>query len=135
MPKLLGTALGIPVQWSHTWIVGGAIGVPSGQTNFIPPVSIPVKAGTVANLARVRYRVNNGAAGITVSFKLQVNGADVTGYGTTAAPLVTATATTWAETDPTDVALADNDSVAVVVTAIAGAPENLSVSAILESAI
>lgn len=114
----------------HTFAVAGAIAVPSGDTNFIPPMQAIID-GTytmAASLYGVAYRLNNGAAGTTVSFKVQRNGADITGFGTTASPLITPNSTAWSRTLPTPVALTDADSLAPVVTAIAGSPQNLSIA-------
>ena len=122
-------------QAGHTFAVPGDILVPSGEDNVIPPFSVPKTAPQTVKLARVRFRLNNGAVGITVSFKIQRNGADAAGFGTTAAPLVTTTSTAWAETNPADVVLTDNDSIQLVVTAISGAPKNLSATVILEHVI
>lgn len=119
-------------QTAHTWAVAAPIAVASGQTDYIPPMRVPIRSSQTVKIARVEARLNNGAVGTTVSFKVQKNGADIAGFGTTASPLVTPATTAWAETDPTDVALADGDELSVMVTAIAGAPQNLSVSVVLE---
>jgi hypothetical protein len=119
-------------QVGHTFSIPGEILVPSLEDNVVPPFAVPVAAGQTVKLARARFRLNNGGGGLTVSFKIQRNGADAAGFGTTAAPLVTPTSTSWAEANPADITLADNDDLQLVVTAIAGVPKNLSVTLILE---
>lgn len=122
-------------QLAHHILVPGPVNVPSGQLDYVPPIAVPVIAGQSTKLARIRYRLNNGAVGTTVSFKIQINGADAVGLGTSASPLVTATSNAWAETDPTDIALNNNDQIQLVVVGIAGTPQNLSVAVVLEHAV
>ncbi len=119
-------------QVGHTFSIPGDISTPVGEDSIVPPFAVPKAANQTVKLARARFRLNNGATGVTVSFKIQRNGADAAGFGTTAAPLVTGANTSWAEANPADLTLADNDSLQLVVTAIAGVPKNLSVTLILE---
>lgn len=125
-------------QTSHTFVIPGPVNVPNGQLDYNPPISIPIKAGQSVSLAKMRARVNNGGTGgvpATVSYKLQRNGADIAGFGTTAAPIVTPLNATWQTTDPADVALADGDDLSLVILAIAGVPMNMSVTVVLEHSV
>jgi len=109
----------------HTWAIPGEIAVPSGDTDFIVPFFVKLPAGQTASLAIARYVINSGTS---VTCKLQVNGVDVTGF------TGISVTTTPADTDPTDdsgfdpgdVALANNDKVALVVTAVSGTPTNMT---------
>lgn len=110
----------------HTWTIGGALAVPSGDTDFINPMAVSEIAGVVKTLTRVRYKINSGTS---ATFKLQVNGSDATGFTALSAT------TTAATTDPADVSLADLDSVAPVITAVSGSPQNLFVTAMFKSVV
>lgn len=111
-------------RWSHTFTISDDVRVPSGDVDYIPPFFVPVAAGQTTKLIAVRHRIN---AGTSATFKLQNNGADITGFTGIAA------ATTTATTDPADVTLAANDMLALVVTAVSGTPKNLSASLYFES--
>lgn len=119
-------------QTPHTFQVPGDVAVAVGDQDVILPMRIPVAAGQSVKVARVEYRLGNGAAGTTVSFKLQSGGADIAGFGTTAAPLVTPSSSGWGETNPADVAVVDLADLVPVVTGVAGSPKNLSVTVVLE---
>lgn len=118
----------------HTWAVYGAIAVPVGDTDFIPPMTIPVATNPrveVVKLIGVNYSLNNGAAGTTVTFKMQTQGSDIVGMTGLTTPNSNAVSSTtfgigaekW---------LTPGATLAPVVTAIAGAPKNLSITAVLE---
>ena len=94
---------------SPTWTLDGPIGVATvgpPRANFILPKSVVVTSGETVALASMRWRLGNGASGTSVQFKLQRNGSDITGFGTTASPLVAGGATNttaWTTVNPTDV--------------------------------
>lgn len=114
---------------THTWLLHDAIAVPSGDTNFLAPTRIKLRAANqTAKVVKVEYRCNNGAGGVNFTFKLQKNGEDITGFTGLKTPAEAA----WKETDPEDKALADNDSLAPVVTAIEGEPKNGSITVVVE---
>lgn len=112
-----------PFQVGHTYLIHGPIAIPSGDLAFIPPFYVPIGTGQSCKLVRCRYKIN---AGTSVTAKLQKNGSDITGF--TGISITTTTA----ETDPTDVTLANNDLLALVVTAVSDAPQNLSFTLVLE---
>lgn len=104
--------------WEHTFTVMGEIKVPSGQSDVIPGMYFNLPAGT-AKLTKCRYVCGDGTS---VTFKLQINGSDATGFTSLSC---TSTAAT---TDPTDVTLANLDYIQAVVTAVSGTPHNLSIT-------
>ncbi len=113
---------------THTWLLHDAIKVPAGDENFLAPTRLKLRGNQSAKIVKVEYRCNNGAGGINFTFKLQKNGEDITGFTALKTPAEAA----WKETDPEDKALADNDSLAPVVTAIEGEPKNGSITIVLE---
>lgn len=113
------------VRVPHTWAISGTVAVPSGDTDFILPFFVPVPAGQTVALKAARYVINSGTS---ATVKMQKNGVDATGY--TAISVTTTAATTSA-----DVTLADNDKLALVVTAVSGAPKNLTFTIYLDYAV
>lgn len=106
----------------HTFTVANEVKVASGDDNYIPPFFVPVPSGQRVALVGMRHRINSGTS---VSIEIHRNGVLATGFSASA----TTTSTT---TDPANVALADNDTLALVVTAVSGTPKNLTVSVFLE---
>jgi len=116
---------------SHTWAIGGEVKVASGDTDFIIPMTVRDRYtssgyNTTVKIVSVIASINSGT---NVTWKLQKNGSDLTGYGTSGSPL-TATATP-ATTESTQT-LADKDELAPVVVAISSTPKNMSITAFLE---
>ena len=107
----------------HTYAISGEIKVPSGQTDFIIPFFVSFATGQTAKLVKARHIINDGTS---VTCKLQKNGSDVTGFTSISVT------TTVGSTDPTDVTLADDDKLALVVTAVSGTPKNMSFTLFLE---
>ena len=105
------------IRIPHTFTVSGEIKVPSGDTDFICPFFVKLPTGQTGKLVSCRYKINSGTS---VTAKLTENGTDITGFTSISVT------TTAAETDPTDVTLADNDLLALVVTAVSGTPKNMS---------
>lgn len=106
-----------------TWAIPGAIAVPSGDTDFIVPTFVSEGANEVVVLDKIRYKINSGTS---VTFKMQVNGSDATGFTSLSCT------TTAATTDPSDVSLTDLDVLVPVVTAVSGSPKNMTVTAFLK---
>jgi hypothetical protein len=107
----------------HTWAVGGEIKVPSGDTDFITPFFVPIPAGQTAKLVEARYKINSGTS---VTADIEQNGSGATGFTSISVT------TTAASTDPSDVTLADNDVLALVVSAVVGTPKNMSFTVYIE---
>lgn len=105
---------------SQTYSVSGSLAVPSGATNFLPPFFMPVPAGQTVNLVSVIGVVNGGTS---VTLDVTQNGSGVTGLtGLT----ITTSPSSAGPTSAT--AVANNDQFAVVITAISGTPDGLSLS-------
>lgn len=108
-----------PISMAFTFAIKGEIKVPVGEIDFIPPFFVP-SSGTIT---KVRHKIN---AGTSVTCKLQKNGVDVTDF--TAMSVATAAASTEGEAT-----VAEDDLLAVIVTAVSGTPQNLSVSVIIDA--
>jgi hypothetical protein len=113
----------------HTWAVAGDVRVPSGQSDVIPPIRMAAAAAETLRLVNVSYRLGNGAAGTTVTFSMQREGADIAGI----TGITTLTNTGWASAAPSAATpLLDGQVIVPVVTAISGSPANLSITAVIE---
>jgi len=113
------------VLTSRTFAIAGAIAVPSGSTNYIPPFFEPVSANTTKKLVEVHYIIETGTS---VTFSVNQNGTGITGLTALSA---TTTAAGTAPTTPPSVA--NGDLFAIVVSAISGSPANLTVSLVFET--
>lgn len=107
----------------HTYTIAGSVLVAVGQVDYINPFFVKVPASQTVKLVAARYVI---ASGGNATFKVQINGVDATGFTGMVA------GTTDAETNPADVSLADNSKVALVITGVAGSPQNLSVTLFFE---
>lgn len=107
----------------HTFAVKGTI---AGAADTTPSFFVSLASGQVTNTVKARYKVGTGT---NVTFKIQKNGADWTGFGTTGSPL---TATTTAATTTQANALAEDDEIDLVILGISGTPADLSVTLVLE---
>ena len=114
---------GSVIRVGKTYAIAGEIKVPAGQTDFIVPFFVSLAAGQTADLVKVRHQIN---AGTSVTCKLQKNAVDIAGF------TGISVTTTPADTNPTDVALAENDEIALVVTAVAGTPQNMTFTIFIE---
>lgn len=110
-------------RFGHTYAIVGEVKVPAGDTDFIVPFFVSLVAGQLGFLVKARYKLNSGTS---VTCKLQINDGDATGFTG-----ITVT-TTAGQTDPANVALADNDKIALVVTGVAGTPTHLSFTIFIE---
>ncbi len=114
---------GSTLRIGHTYGISGEIKVPAGQTDFLVPFFVSLVGGQTLKLVKARHRINTGTS---VTCKLQKNDVDITGF------TAISVTTTNTDTDPTDVTLADNDKIALVVTAVAGTPQNMSFTLFIE---
>lgn len=112
---------------SHGWAIAGEIKVPVGDVDFIPGFFAAKGAGETLTLKKLRARINSGTS---VTIKVQINGADVSGY----TGLVVNNTTTGQDFAPGDVSISNDDRINIVVTAVAGTPKNLAVTAVFERA-
>lgn len=109
-------------RFGHTYAISGEIQVPSGDTDFILPFYVSFATGQTASIVKARHSINSGTS---ATVKLTRNGGDIAGYtGITVN-------TTPSDTTQTQ-ALTDNDELALVVTAVAGAPTNMSFTIFIE---
>lgn len=107
----------VAYRHGHTFTYAAEVKVASGADYAIPPFYAAVMPGWTAKIAKVRHSIDFGTS---ATVKLQKNGVDVTGF--TAISVTTTPATI----DPADVAIVDDDKVALVVTAVSGNPKILS---------
>lgn len=110
------------VRIPHTFTVPGDVLVPSGENYVVPPIFIPVPAGQTASIARVIYRIN---AGTSATFNVIRNGAGVTG-------LTGLIATTTPASTTQSQALAADDLLSIVITAVSGTPKNMTVTVFVD---
>lgn len=99
----------------HTYSVLGSIGVPSGDTNYLPPFFVPVPAGQTVRAVSVTHKIHTGTS-VTAS---------ITRNGTSILTL-TSTTTKTTTTFPAGTTFADTDEIALVVTGVSGTPANYS---------
>lgn len=104
-----------------TWAVSGQIQTPSGSNGYLPPAIVSSGiSGESVTLEGVRAICRSG----TVTYKIQRNGADVTGLtGLTA----TTSISTLSQPSST-VTFNDGDLVVPVVTAVSGSPDGLAIA-------
>lgn len=108
------------IRISQTYSVSGALAVPSGATNFLPPFFMPVPSGQTCKLVGVTAAIRGGTS---VTLSVDQNGFAVSGLGSLS---VTPTAGFTAATTPPSVS--DGDAFAPVISAITGSPDGLSLS-------
>lgn len=106
----------------HTWAITGNVNVASGDVDFIVPFFVPVPAGQAVAIRSARYVINSGTS---ATVKLQKNGVDVAG-------LTGISVTTTAATTTQAASLANNDKLALVVTAVSGTPKNMTFTVYLD---
>lgn len=117
-----GLATGV-FQTVHTFAIGGFVAIPVGQVDYIPPFFFCKRSNQASQLVAVRAVISTGTS---VTAKLQKNGTDITGFtGMSITP-------TAASITPTAVNLANNDMIQLIVTGISGAPQNLTVTLVIE---
>lgn len=105
-------------QTIHTYAIGGTL----NTIDAIPPMFFQKLSSQTSTLRKVVHRI---ATGTSATITLKQNGADVTGY--TGINVTSSKATTTQ-----DVVLADGDELALVVTAVSGAPTNLTFTLVVE---
>lgn len=103
----------------HTFSIPGAIAVPAGTADWIPPFFVELQTGETCSLVLTRHVLQN--SGATVTCKIQLNGVDTALAGIS----VTDTATS---TNPSAIALVNDDRINLIVTAVTGTPIGMSFS-------
>lgn len=102
------------IRIPHTFTISGPVGVLTGDTNYLPPFFVPVPTGQTVKFVGTRYRINSGTS---ATVQVNRNGALMWGGGTV---------TTTTTGDTQNITLTNNDVIQFIVTAISGAPQNLS---------
>lgn len=110
----------VVVRFGHTFTYPGSVAV-----DTLPGFYLPEQALSVVRLVMVRHGIQSGTS---ATWTLRQNGAGVTGL------TAIASTTTDATEDITDVAVSDLDYFDLDITAISGAPADLSVTAVFEVA-
>jgi hypothetical protein len=106
----------------HTFAIKGTLSAADSTPSFF--VS---KAGSESvSIVKARYKV---ASGGPLTFKVQKNGSDLTGYGTTGSPL---SASTTATTTSSTQALAEDDELDLVIVGVSAPVTDLTVTLVLE---
>lgn len=109
------------VRIPHTFTITGEVKVASGDTSYIPGFAVPLLAGDTAFVVATNGRINSGTSA-TVS--LRKNGVDIS-----SGAVITTTPTQFAVSAA---GLADGDRIDLVVTAVSGAPKNMSLTVYIE---
>jgi polygalacturonase len=126
----VGSLIPDPAHWSGIMVIPATFAVKGTLTapDSTPGFFVSRLAGFQhVRLAKARYRI---AGGSNARFKIQRNGADIAGFGTTSAPLTATTAAS--EVSPTAVPLMDGDELDLVIVGVAGNPKDVSVTVLLE---
>lgn len=110
----------ITLRRTLTYPITGLLQVPSGATGYLCPFFIPVPPDETWGLVGVWTIIR---AGTSCTFKIQQNGADVTGM----TGLVATTTKAFYQTT-TALDIQDSDLWAPVITAISGTPDGMSVT-------
>jgi hypothetical protein len=103
---------------NRTYVITGAIGLPSGATNYIPPFPYVLLNGETVYLVGIQAAVRTG----TVTLQINQNGTGIAGLTSVS---VTSTSTYFTPTNPALVT--SGDLFAPVVTAIGSTPDGMFV--------
>lgn len=106
----------------HAFAIKGTLSSPDSTPSFF----VSKATGESISIVKARYKV---ASGGDLTFKVQKNGSDLTGYGTTASPL---TASTTAATTSSTQSLAEDDELDLVIVGVASSSTDLTVTLVLE---
>jgi hypothetical protein len=110
----------------HTFTISGDVRVASGDVDYMPPFFVPVPTSQTVKAAIARHRINSGTSA-TVTLRRRTTG----GTATDIAANVSVTTTT-STTDFADFSLNSDESLELVVTAVSGAPKNLTFTVYLD---
>ena len=117
----IGEWLAIPskiIRTFNAFILQGPV-----EETKIPGINVSKESAQIVKLAKVRYSIESGTK---VLFRLNKNGANITGFGTEGAPLEATT--TAASTEPTAVECAENDYIVPVISGLSGEPKGLTIT-------
>lgn len=116
------------VRIPHTFTISGPVAVASGDTNYIPPFFVPVPTGQTVKYVGCRYRINSGTSAEFSLFRNPYSGGDNNFTPALAAATTTAYTAVDTTTYPGADVIADGDAVRLVISAISGAPQNMTVT-------
>jgi hypothetical protein len=108
---------------TQTWTIGGYVNVAQGDIDYINPIFVGVATGETLQLVGCSYIIGDGTS---ATVQLARNGSTITGFSS-----LTVT-TTAGNMSAAAVALSNGDMLQLIVTAVSGSPQNLSLSIILE---
>jgi hypothetical protein len=106
------------VTETYVYTIAGEVKVASSDTDFIIPFKLRKGANEVVKITQVDYKINSGTG---VNIKLTLNGSDMTGFTNISVT------SSWGNTNPTDVTLADGDIIGLVVNSVDTTPKNMAV--------
>lgn len=115
----------ITVRVPHTFTISGDVFLPNGDNFYVPPMYVAAPAGQTARLRGARAAIRTGTS---ASWQLR----RITPGGTSSVALGPVTSNTVPTTTAADGPLTDEDALNLEVTAISGAPKNLSVTAFID---
>lgn len=118
----------VTLQVPHTFTVSGDVYVPNGDNFYVPPMYVAAPTGQTARLKGARAAIRSGTS---ASWQLR----RVTPGGTSTIALGPVTTTPAAATTAVDGPLTDGDALNLEVTAVSGAPKNLSVTIFIDYAV
>jgi hypothetical protein len=107
----------------HTWGISGAVNVASGDNDFISPFFYVKASNQSSTIIGCVYKINSGTS---VTAKIQINDADVTGLTNIS---ITPTTNYTISSSGT---LSNMDKIALIVTAVSGSPKNLTFTLFLD---
>ena len=111
----------------YTWAITGTLGAGSFAAGVVVRSTYTGAAyTTTAKIASASYQIQSGT---NVTWKLQKNGADLAGWGTSASPL---TATTTVALNESLQTLSDQDTLRPVLVGFSGTPTNFNLTVHLE---
>lgn len=113
------------VRIPHTFTISGDVMVPSGDNFYVPPMYVAAPAGQTARLKGARAAINSGTSASWQLRRVTPGGTSTVALG----PVTTGTART---TTAADGPLTNEDALNIEVTAISGAPKNLSVTVFID---
>lgn len=121
------------IRIPHTFTISGPVLVPNGEVGYIPPFFVELPTNQTATLVAVRHRLHGvqGATAPSVTFSI-LRGSPDNGTVVGGLSAVVATLATTRTGATSQNVLADGDAVQLVVSAVTGNPQNMTVSVYLD---
>lgn len=118
------SATGNTLRLAATYIGPGTLSLPSGSTNYIPPLIVPVPSGQTVNFVGVAGFLRDGSS---VQMNITQTGVTVPGLSG-----ITVTTAMTAFYLPTSVSVANLDYFSPVYTVLNGTPGNLALAFVFD---